>query len=107
MEYNIDVSEMERQRYHEIKSKGEYIEVNILIGTERDNFKGHNGKMPVVTTTLHGCGKEEISCMYLTLKALAKQFEEDYPIECMMGEMLMNTESMGTIKIERDPKKED
>lgn len=107
MEFNIDAAEMERQRYKAIKEKGKYIEVNILIGTEKDNYEGRTGRMPVVTTKMHDCGAEEIACMYLTLKALTNQFEDNYPMECAMGTLLMNTHDIGSIKKEFDENEEE
>lgn len=35
--HSIDIPEMEKQRYQAIKRTGEYIELNILIGTEDDD----------------------------------------------------------------------
>lgn len=45
--------------------------------------------------------------MYLTLKALMKQFEEDYPMECALGEITMDTHKIGSARTERKRKKED
>ena len=53
MKFNIDVGGMEQQRYNAIKDKGEYIEVNILIGTEKEHFGDFSGTLPVVTTIMN------------------------------------------------------
>lgn len=97
MEFNVDVEEMEKQRYKAIKEKGEYIEVDILIGTDNDELDGHIGKIPVVNLKLHDCGAKEIGCMYLTLQSLIEQFEEEFPVECALGKLSMNSHIIGDI----------
>ena len=108
MKFSININEMEQQRYNAIKRKGEYVELDILIGVDDSEFRGHTGKMPVVTTQIHGAGPTEIACMYATLNALVKQWEEDYPAECLYAKMCMNSQNVGTVQteIKRD-KKED
>ena len=95
MEFNnIDLSEMERQRYNAIKKKGKYIEVNVLV--ESTNSENTHSKMPVITTQLCRCNSKDIAYMYVSLKALVDQFIKDHPIECMYGEALMGTTNLGT-----------
>lgn len=70
MKFSIDINEMEQQRYNAIKRKGEYVELDILIGVDDNEFKGHTGKMPVVTTQIHGAGPTEMACMYADRKSV-------------------------------------
>ena len=111
MEYEVDVKGMEEQRAKEIKKKGKYLEVSILVDAEDEKYNENiSGKMPVITTHMHGCGPKEVACMYLTLKALAKQFEIDYPMECLLGEITMHHDYIGSFKTEvkhDEEKKED
>ena len=77
----INVNKTEKQRYDDIKKKGKYVELDILIGAEKDEFEGHTGKLPVVTTVIKGCGPEEIACLYATLQNLCEHFEKEYLVE--------------------------
>ena len=96
--HNIDIPEMEKQRYQAIKRTGEYVELNILIGTENDETEdGLSVKSPVVTTHMHKCGPEEVACLYMTLQSIARVLERKYPVECLMGKLSMKVEDMGTI----------
>lgn len=84
-----DFKEMERQRYNYIKDKGKYMEVKILIGDDKDSFKGHSGIIPVITTELHNAGPRQVACMYLSLSELINKLEKDYPVECIMAKTTM------------------
>lgn len=100
----INVNKMEQQRYDDIKKKGKYVELDILIGAEKDEFEGHTGKLPVVTTVMKGCGPEEIACLYATLQNLCKHFEKEYPMECMLSKLAMEVEHVGTVETRIDKK---
>lgn len=93
---SIDMSEFTKQRYKSIKNSGKYIETNILIGAEKETIDGKIGRLPVVRTTIHDCGPEEIASMYVTLKVLIKQYQEDYPKECLLAEFAMDTDNLAT-----------
>lgn len=103
----IDVNKMEQQRYDNIKKKGEYIELDILIGTEKDDFGGRKGKLPVVTTTMKDCGPEEIACLYATLQNLCEHFEKEYPMECMLSKLAMEVQHVSTVQTKIDRKNEE
>lgn len=108
MEFDINnINEMERQRYNTIKEKGEYIEVNILIGSDIDNYQNAKGRIPVITTKMHKVGPIEIASMYMALKALTEQFENDYPMECRYGDLCMNRRNIGSIKHKTKPEEEE
>lgn len=91
----------EEQRYKEIKEKGNYIEVDILIDSSEDDYNNKLGKQPIVTTIMSGCSSQDIAAMYLTLKAMIKQFEETYPVECILGATQMDATYLGSTKIEK------
>ena len=96
--HSIDIPEMEKQRYQAIKRTGEYVELNILIGTEEDDQEnGISTKSPVVTTCMHKCGPKEIACLYATLQAVSNVLEEKYPFECFLAKMGMRVENMGSV----------
>jgi hypothetical protein len=97
MDFNTIEDEMERRRYNAIKKSGKYIELNILIGVEKEKFDGHTGKLPVVTTYARGCGPEEIANMYLVLKSMVEYYEQEYPAECLLASLTMTSNNMGTI----------
>jgi hypothetical protein len=104
MEFNGE--EFNKQRYEEIKKQNEYIELNILIGTQSDTFMGKEGKLPVVTTVLQNCGAEEIACMYKTLQSVIGQFEKIFPTECLLGELMMNSYDLGSTLNKKHEEKE-
>lgn len=104
--YNIDIPEMEKQRYDSIKKSGEYLELTILIGVENDvDENGTTYKTPVVATHMCGCGAQEIASLYSTLHAFLKTLKERYPLECLLGDMLMNTESLNVITLDDEKDK--
>lgn len=105
--YNIDIPEMERQRYNSIKKSGEYIELNILIGVEDEEENGVSAKSPVVSTCMHNCGPQEVACLYATLHAVSQTLERKYPVECLMGKMGMRIENMGSVDSSLEDDKED
>lgn len=107
MKFNIDINEMEQQRYDAIKKSGHYLELDILIGSEDEKYDGHTGKMPVVTTCMHGCEAKDISAMYMILGLIREHFEEEYPMECLMANIGMSAQHMGTIQTEVPHKKEE
>ena len=100
----INVNKTEQQRYDDIKKKGKYVELDILIGAEKDEFEGHTGKLPVVTTVMKGCGPEEIACLYATLQNLCEHFEKEYPMECMLSKIAMDVEHIGTVETKKKKK---
>ena len=102
MSFEIDMDKNEKKRYDRIKESGAYIELNILIGAKLEKYDGHTGKIPVVTSSIHGCGPEEIANMYMTLKQLVKIYEKNYPAECMLGELTMECKYDGTIEFDCD-----
>lgn len=89
MKLDLDMDKMEQKRYDRIKASKEYIEVNILIGVKPEKYDGHIGKMPVVTSSLHKCGSEEIANMYMVLKQMVEIYKEEYPEECLLAELTM------------------
>lgn len=93
--YDIDIPELEKQRYESIKKSGKYAELKILV--EAENHKSEDGtvnKLPIVTTSLCNCGPEEISCLYITLKATLRLLRNRFPAECFIGEMTMEAEDL-------------
>ena len=102
--HSIDIPGMEKQRYKAIKRTGEYVELNILIGTEEDDI---STKSPVVTTCMHGCGPKEVACLYTTLQAVSNMLEEKYPFECFLAKMGMRVENMGSVDSSLDDDEED
>ena len=83
--HSIDIPEMERQRYNAIKRTGQYVELNILIGVENEEEKDNTAvKSPVVSMHMHNCGPN---------------LEKQYPVECLMGNLTMKIEGMGSINI--------
>ena len=95
MEFNdLDIEDLERQRYDSIKRSGKYLELNILIGTEDDEFDATIGRVPVIATKARHISSEEIACMYITLKALVRKFEQEYPEDCALGLMKFNAGDM-------------
>lgn len=93
----MDMHELEEQRYKAIKKTGEYMEVNILIGTENEDMgDGLIAKAPIVSTKICNCGTQEIGCVYMTLKELAKTLEKKYPSACFAAKLAMSVEDMGS-----------
>lgn len=98
--YNIDIPEMERQRYNAIKRTGQYVELNILIGVENEEEKDNTAvKSPVVSMHMHNCGPMEVASLHATVKAVIENLEKQYPVECLMSNLTMKTEDMGSINI--------
>lgn len=98
MKFNIDINEMEQQRYNHIKKSGHYLELDVLIGANDDEHNGKTEKMPVVTTCIHGCGSSEISALYMILGLLRDHLEEEYPMECLMANIGMKSQFMGSVE---------
>ena len=55
MKFNIDISGVEQQRYNSIKTKGEYLEINILVGTDKEQCDGHDRK----NTSSNNCNAQD------------------------------------------------
>ena len=107
---NLNIPEMERQRYKAIKASGEYAELNILIGVEDDISLDEEvtTKSPVVTTCLHNCGPKEVACLYATIQSVMKMLERKYPVECLLlSKIGTSVEEIGSIDITKDLDKED
>lgn len=92
----IDIEEMERQRYNSIKKSDKYLELNILIGEEKEEFEnGHKGRVPVVKTTMIHCSTEVIMALYSTLQSLINHYEEKYPVECFLAKHIAEASYIG------------
>lgn len=96
-------NKIEQKRYDEIKKSGKYLELNVLIGVEDDKRDGSIGKLPVVTTCMHDCGQKEIGALYATLQLLTECLENEYPMECLIGNVCMTAQHLGTINTEIEP----
>lgn len=97
MEFDVDMGELEQQRYNEIKKKGKYLELDILIDADdTDENEMTHSKIPVVTTCMHGSGPEEIACLYATLKALIDHYETEYPVECFLSKIGLKLNHLGS-----------
>ena len=93
----IDVQGMEKQRYNSIKESGEYLELNVLIGTENEKEgNGVTSKSPVVKTEFHKCGPKEVSCLYVVLQSILTMLEKEYPGECAAAKLCMTVDKMGS-----------
>ena len=106
----FDINEFELQRYDNIKQSGNYLEVNILIGCEKDIIQGHTGNVPVVRTTMHNCGPEEVANLYASLQGLMTQLEKDYPLACLYAKTAMKVTAVKTTEVpveDEKPKKEE
>lgn len=97
MEMKVDMHEFEKQRYKAIKNSNKYIELKVLIGTENEEFDGHVGRMPVVSTEVKNCGEQEMACLYSTLRAYIDHLEKEYPVECLLGKMAMDINHASTV----------
>ena len=96
--YNVDVPEMEKQRYDLIKNSGKYLEINILIGVENEDMgDGLVSKAPVISTHMCKCGSQEVGCLYVTLGELMKSLEKKYPMECYIAKLSMRVDNLGAI----------
>lgn len=105
--YEIDIVELEKQRYKAIKKSGKYLEISILVGAENEDLgDGNVRKTPVISTICHDCGAAEIACGYLAVKSVLEKIMEDYPTECMAAEALMQTQSEASFKIDCDDEEE-
>ena len=105
--YDIDIHEMERQRYNSIKTSGENIELNVLIGVEDEEENGVSAKSPVISTCMHNCGPQEVACLYATLHAVSQMLERKYSVECLMGKMGMRIENIGSVDSSLEDDEED
>ena len=107
MEFNVDMSELEKQRYKAIKNSNKYIELNILIGTDdEETYKDRTGKMPVITTIMNNCTSSDIGGMYMTLRNLVDHFEKEYPLECIVAKQSMKITDIGSREFNLDDDKE-
>lgn len=109
MELNdINIPEMEKQRYEAIKRTNKYLEMKILIGAENDKSEcGMVSKTPVVKTDMHNCSSQEISFLYITLQSIIKSLEERYPKECLISKLTMEAQHMGSVQWKNENNKED
>lgn len=101
----IDVDEFENQRYEAIKKSGKYIELQIIIGTEKEVINGREGTLPVVKGCMHHCGPEEIGNMYVILKNMTDYYKRKYPLECTLAELTCDCNEV--IDIQHKPPKEE
>lgn len=100
MKYNGDKKELrdEVERYEKIKKSNKYLELTILIGGNPEmGPDGKEGIAPIVSTTAIGIGAKEIGCMYITLRNLIDEYENNYPIECIAAKKCMDIQNLGTI----------
>ena len=91
-EYNVDIKEMEKQRYESIKKSGRYAELSILVGAEKEVYNGQEGVMPVITLDFEHCGSSEVSCLYAIVNKMKTYLEQEYPMECLHSSSLSCTE---------------
>lgn len=75
-----DSKEMFRQHNEFIRNNDQYIEVSILIG-EKDTDA-------LVGCTIHGVGLPKVAEMILSLRQLATELEEKFPIAKLMTKFL-------------------
>lgn len=103
--FEVDFEELQKQRADEIRNSGNYVEFNVLIGTENDEVekeleeKGIAGcRIPVIQTAVKGdAGSQEIAHLYITLRQFINDLIENYPAECIYGESAI-TASLTHIK---------
>lgn len=103
---NIDVNQLEKQRYEAIKKTGKYLELSILIGTEDEEINGEVCRMPVVSTVARHVGPEEMGYLYGILQEMCKFYEKEYPLECFMYKMKLNVKHLGFTQTEPKDKEE-
>lgn len=107
MEFNVDMNALEKQRYDAIKKSGEYLEFNVLIPCEKEQHEDWNGKMPVVTTCMHGAGPEEIANLYAVLCKMVEFYEKRYPAECLFAKLTIDCTRMADFDVPLDRKNEE
>lgn len=101
MEYNkIDIEELNRQREAFIKSVGSYAETKILVDGNSLLVDGEEGVDPITSTTLHNCTRDSICYLYVAILGVAKALKQEYPIECSLGEKLLNCNQLGTYHLD-------
>ena len=104
----VDVPEMERQRYQSIKKTDKYLEMKLIIGVDgTDLGNGMISKEPVVMTCMNNCGPQEVGCLYMTLQAIMKSLEKQYPAECYVSKLTMRTKDMGSVQWDDNKDEED
>lgn len=98
---DVNIKELEKQRYADIKQRGKYIEVDILIDAEDDISNTTDiSKTPVISTSFHQCTSRDIAFMYAALISIAKDFEKDYPAECLYAKMALNARDVADSKFD-------
>lgn len=99
---DVNMFELEKQRYEAIKNTGKYIELNVLIGEEDDvsSEKSVGKKYPIVKTTMIDCGEKEVARLYATLQGVIEQLEKDYPIACVLSKLTMKIRHVNTLETE-------
>ena len=106
--YDVDMAEMEKQRYDSIKASGKYAEIKILVGAEAEKSEdGTMSKTPFISTTMRDCSSEEVACLYVSLKAVLQSLRDKYPVECFLGDTIMETTNYGTIDLSEDLSKDE
>lgn len=105
--HDVNIPEMEKQRYESIKNSDSYIELKIIIGTENEISKnGHESRTPVVITSMNHCGPKEIAYLYVTLQSVLESLEHNYPAECFIGKIGMEPTNMGTVRFKDENEEE-
>ena len=88
MDKNKLAHAFEEIRAKKIKESGNYLELNILVPSERVEDEDETiHREPVSHIEGKNYGAAEITCMYMTLKELLDYFIENYPRECLEGEL--------------------
>lgn len=106
MEYDkVDIEELNRQHEALIKSIGSYAETKILVDGNSTLADGEEGVDPITSTTLHNCTRDSICYLYVAILGVAKALKQEYPIECSLGEKLLDCSQLGTYR--SDSSKED
>lgn len=103
---NIDINQLEKQRYDAIKKTGNYLELNILIGTDDETLDGGLCRIPVVTTTASHVGAKEMGFLYGILQEMCKFYEKEYPLECFMYKMGAKVQHLGFTQTRPEDKEE-
>ena len=107
-EYDINMTEYEKQRREDIKKSGHYLEFTVTIGGEElTKNDGEHGVMPVINTVLRKCNPSDISMLYASLREYIKHLEAHYPVECMVGKLCVSSKNLKTIVNDIDTSEEE
>lgn len=91
-----NITEIENDRYNEIKDKGHFLEFNILIDSfdVSANFINKsddiNGTQPVISLNMHGCTPLTVSFLHRALLSCIKDLEKNYPMETFISKMCLD-----------------